>query len=105
MYAIVENGGKQYRVSPEKTIKVEKLPQQKGESVTIDKVLLVAQDDRIVSGSPYISGAKVIATVENNGKDRKVLVYKQRPRKGYRRLRGHRQQFTSLKIMEIVLEG
>lgn len=104
MYAIVENGGKQYKVSPGKTIRVEKLPLESGTEITLDRVLMVAREERSIYGSPYVSGVKVIASVENTGKAKKILVYKQRPRKVYRKLRGHRQPFTSLKIKEIVLE-
>jgi large subunit ribosomal protein L21 len=104
MRAIIENGGKQYKVSPGETIKVEKLSLESGTNVTLDKVLMVTKEDRSVYGSPYVIGAKVIASVEDTGKARKIIVYKQRPRKVYRKLRGHRQPYTSLKIKEIVLE-
>jgi large subunit ribosomal protein L21 len=105
MYAIIENGAKQYRVSPGNIIKVERFPVEKGTEITLEKVLMVAREDGNIYGSPYVNGAKVIASVEDTGKARKVLVYKQRPRKTYRRLRGHRQPYTSLKIKEIVLGG
>jgi large subunit ribosomal protein L21 len=105
MYAIVENGGKQYKVSPGKAIKVEKLSLGKGSDITLDKVLMVNKDDKSIYGSPYVNGAKVIASVEDTEKARKVIVYKQRPRKVYRKLRGHRQPYTSLKIKEIVFGG
>jgi large subunit ribosomal protein L21 len=105
MYAIIENGGKQYRVSPGDMVTVEKLSLDAGANVTIDTVLLVNKDDKSTYGSPYISGAKVTATVEKNGRARKVLVHKQRPRKVYRKTNGHRQSFTSLKIKEIVFGG
>lgn len=105
MYAIIENGGKQYKVSPGNTIKVERLPVEKGAEITLEKVLMVAKENGNIYGSPYVNGAKVIASVEDTEKARKVLVYKQRPRKTYRRLRGHRQPYTSLKIKEIVVGG
>lgn len=104
MYAIVENGGKQYKVFPGETIRVEKLSLEKGVDVTLDKVLMVTKEDMSIYGSPYVSGAKVIASVEDTGKARKIIVHKQKPRKVYRKLRGHRQPYTSLKIKEIVLE-
>lgn len=104
MYAIVENGGKQYKVSPNKTIRVQKLPLEKGADVTLDKVLMIAKDGDRIYGSPYVIGARVMASIEDAGKARKILVYKQKPRKGYRKLRGHRQPYTSLRIKEIVLE-
>jgi large subunit ribosomal protein L21 len=105
MYAIIENGGKQYRISPGETIRIEKIPNEDGTDITLDKVLMVNKDDQNVYGTPYINGAKVIASVENTGKGRKVIVHKQRPRKVYRKTNGHRQFYTSVKIKEIVLEG
>ena len=104
MYAIVENSGKQYKITPGDTIRVEKLFLESGSEITLDKVLMVARENKSIYGSPYVNGVKVIASVENTGKAKKVLVFKQRPRKVYRKLRGHRQPFTSLKIKEIVLE-
>ena len=105
MYAIIENGGKQYRVSPGDVVNVEKLTLDAGADVTIDTVLMVNKDDKSTYGAPYITGAKVTATVEKNGRARKVLVHKQRPRKVYRKTNGHRQSYTSLKIKEIVFGG
>jgi len=104
MHAIIENGGKQYKVSPGESIKVEKLSLDKGADVILDKVLMVTKENRSVYGSPYVIGAKVLASVEDEGKARKIIVYKQRPRKVYRKRRGHRQHYTCLKIKEIVLE-
>jgi len=103
MYAIIETGGKQYRVSPGETIKVEKLDAESNTDVTLDKVLMVNKDDKAIYGAPYVNGAKVLASVEDTRKGRKVIVFKQRPRKVYRKLRGHRQIYSSLKIKEIVL--
>jgi large subunit ribosomal protein L21 len=105
MYAIIENGGKQYTVAPGDTIQVEKLSAENGSEVTIDKVLMVVQDSGTTFGSPYVSGAKVVASVEASGKAKKVIIHKQRPRKVYRKLRGHRQPYTALKIKEIVSGG
>lgn len=105
MYAIIENGGKQYRISPGETIRIEKIPNEDGTDITLDKVLMVNKDDRNVYGSPYITGAKVIASVEHTAKGRKLVVHKQRPRKVYRKTNGHRQFYTAVKIKEIVLEG
>jgi large subunit ribosomal protein L21 len=105
MYAIVESGGKQIKVSPGETVKVEKLSAAEGEDVTMDKVLIVKKEDTTMVGAPYVSGAKVIASVEGEGRAKKVIVHKQRPRKVYRKTNGHRQAYTSLKIKEIVLEG
>ncbi len=105
MYAIVENGGKQYKVSPGQIIRVEKLSRETGTDFTLDKVLMISKEDRGIYGSPYVDGAKVIASVEGEGKARKVIVHKQRPRKVYRKTNGHRQQYTSLRIKEIVFGG
>ena len=104
MYAIIETCGKQYKVSSGKTIKVEKLSLEGGAEITFDKVLMVTREDGNIYGSPYVSGAKVIASFEGEGKARKVIVHKQRPRKVYRKTNGHRQPYTSLRIKEIVLE-
>jgi len=105
MYAIVESGGKQFKVSPGQTVRVEKLNAASGEDVSMDKVLVVKKEDTTIVGAPYVSGARVIAAVEAGGRARKVIVHKQRPRKVYRKTNGHRQAYTSLKIKEIVLEG
>jgi large subunit ribosomal protein L21 len=103
MYAIIETGGKQYRVSPGATIKVEKLAAEDNTDITLEKVLMVSKDDKTIYGSPYVSGAKVLASVEDTKKGSKVIIFKQKPRKVYRKLRGHRQAYSSLKIKEIVL--
>lgn len=105
MYAIIENGGKQYKVFPGQTIRVEKLSLDNGSDFTLEKVLMVNKEDKSIYGVPYVNGARVIASVENTGKSRKVIVHKQRPRKVYRKTNGHRQSYTVLKIREIVLEG
>jgi large subunit ribosomal protein L21 len=103
MYAIIETGGKQYRVSPGETIKIEKLHVEPNTDVTVDEVIMVSKDDKAIYGSPYVSGAKVLASVEDTRKGRKVSVFKQKPRKVYRKLTGHRQPYSLLKIKEIVL--
>jgi len=105
MYAIIETGSKQYKVTPGDVIKVEKIFQEDGTDVTLDKVLMVTKENGSVCGAPYISGAKVIASIEGTGKTRKVIIHKQRPRKVYRKTNGHRQLFTALKIKDIVLEA
>jgi large subunit ribosomal protein L21 len=105
MYAIIESGGKQYKAVPGGTLKVERLSLKERSEVILGKVLMVSQEDKSIYGSPYISGAKVLATVEATGKAKKVIVFKQRPRKASRKLNGHRQPYTSLRINEIVLGG
>ena len=105
MYAIIENGGKQYKVFPGQTIRIEKLSLDNGADFTLDKVLMVNKEEKSIYGAPYVKGARVTASVENTGKARKVIVHKQRPRKVYRKTNGHRQTYTDLRIREIVLEG
>jgi large subunit ribosomal protein L21 len=102
MYAVVKTGGKQYRVSPGDSIEVEKLPVEVGEEVELDQVLLVANGSGTKIGRPLVKGAKVKATVTRQSKGRKVIIFKYRPSKRYRRKRGHRQLFTRLRIDEIV---
>ncbi len=101
MYAIVEEDGKQLRVSEGEVLKVDKRTDKKGDTVVLDKVLLISENNRITLGSPYINNAQVSTEVVGDGKDRKVLVFKMKPRKGFRRLRGHRQPFTLLRVKEI----
>lgn len=104
MYAILETGGKQYKVTSGDTIKVEKINADKGSEVTIEKVLTIVTDDKSILGAPYIKGAAVKAEVADSGKLDKVIIHKQRPRRVYRKTRGHRQPYTALKIKEIVYE-
>lgn len=101
MYAIVETGGKQYRVAEGDVITVERLGAGEGEEVVLDRVLLVAGDDGVKVGTPVVEGAKVRATVTGVGKHRKILVFKYKPKKNYRRRYGHRQPYTQLKITKI----
>ncbi|MCX7828291.1 MAG: 50S ribosomal protein L21 [Thermanaerothrix sp.] len=103
MYAIVETGGKQYRVKQGDRIRVELLKAEAGASVCLDKVLFVSKDDSVVIGSPYVDGAKVTAKVLEHGKEDKVIVFKYRRKKNYRRFRGHRQPYTDLLVEDITL--
>jgi large subunit ribosomal protein L21 len=102
MYAVIATGGKQYRVSDGAVLRVEKLDAEEGASVEFDQVLLVGDGDKVSIGKPYIEGGKVQATVMTQGKARKVEIVKFRRRKNYRRTKGHRQQFTQVKITGIV---
>ena len=102
MYAVVKTGGKQYRVSPGESIDVEKLPYDVGEQIELDEVLLVSNDSDPKIGQPLVEGAKVKATVTRQTKGRKVIIFKFRPSKRYRRKKGHRQHYTRLRIDEIV---
>lgn len=102
MFAIIEAGGKQYKVSPDVTIKVEKINADTGTEVTLDKVLSIATDEKTIFGTPYISGASIKAEVTGIGKHDKVIIHKQRPRKVYRKTNGHRQSYTALKVKDIL---
>lgn len=100
MYAIVECGGKQYRVAPGETITVEKLPQAVGETVELDKVLLIGGEKTVV-GQPVVEGAKVTAKVMEQGKGKKILVFHYKAKKNIRKRYGHRQPFTRIQIQAI----
>ena len=101
MYAVIATGGKQYRVQEGETLRIEKLPTGKGGTVTFDEVLLVADGEAVKVGTPNVAGAKVTAEVVDEGRGKKLLIYKYRRRKGYRRKTGHRQPFTAIKITGI----
>lgn len=101
MYAIVETGGKQYKVAPESYFKVEKLDVEENGKVELSNVLLVNDGKDVKVGSPYISGAKVTCSVLEHGKNKKVMVFKYKPKKKYRKLTGHRQHYTTLKVEKI----
>jgi large subunit ribosomal protein L21 len=100
MYVLVEFMGKQYKVEKGALLKVDKIDAEPGTALNIDTVLLVS-GDTVTVGSPYVQGAKVSATVESHGKDDKIIVFKYRPKKDYRRTKGHRQQYSIIKIGEI----
>jgi large subunit ribosomal protein L21 len=102
MYAVIQTGGKQYRVEPGQTLSVEKLPGELGDVIDFNDVLLVAAEDKVTVGRPMVNGAKVTAEIVEHGKDKKVTVFKFQRRKNYRRRYGHRQLFTSIKINEVV---
>jgi large subunit ribosomal protein L21 len=99
MYAIIESGGKQYKVAEGETIKIDRIDNKK--SITFNSVLMISDGETSSYGDPYIKSAKVSAEVIGTEKDKKVLVFKQKLRKNHRKLRGHRQQYTSVKIKEI----
>ncbi len=100
MYAIIETGGKQYKVEQGDVVFVEKLGIEEGETVTFDKVLVVGGDD-VKVGTPYVDGASVEASVVKNGKDKKIIVYKYKSKKGYHKKQGHRQPYTKVEIKAI----
>ncbi|HVL66632.1 MAG TPA: 50S ribosomal protein L21 [Vicinamibacterales bacterium] len=101
MYAVIATGGKQYRVQQGETVRVEKLEQEPGATIEFNDVLLVADGENVKVGAPHVKGAKVTAEVVGDGRGPKLLIYKYRRRKGYRRKTGHRQPFTALKITGI----
>lgn len=106
MYAVIKTGGKQYRVAAGDVIKVEKLDGEVGQSVDLDQVLMVGGEgakDGAMVGAPLIDGAKVTAEVLEQGKGDKVLIFKKKRRKNYRRTRGHRQYQTVLRISDIAV--
>ena len=100
-HAIIETGGKQYRVAEGDVIFVEKLDVEAGEAVKFDRVLAIIDDEGSVFGKPMVDGATVSANVVKNGKSKKVRVYKMKPKKGYRRTQGHRQPYTKVQIESI----
>ena len=98
MYAVIETGGKQYRVSKGDVLNVEKLGVEDGKAVEFDKVLVLNDDKETKFGTPYIEGAKVLAKVKESGKGSKIIVFKYKNKKDYRRKQGHRQPFTTVEI-------
>lgn len=104
MYAVVQTGGKQYRVEEGATLRVERLQAEPGASVTLDQVVLLGDGDSLKAGAPTVKGASVTATVVAHGRGRKVTVMKYKPKSHYRRKTGHRQAFTTLKIDKIELK-
>ncbi len=104
MYAIIQTGGKQYRVAPGDVLRVERLGGERGDEVVLDQVLLVAADGGDVQvGTPLVANATVKGEIVRQGKAKKILVYKKKRRKNYRRKQGHRQLFTALQIKEIIV--
>ena len=102
MYAVISTGGKQYRVSEGSVLRVEKLTAEAGANIEFDQVLLVGQGDSVKIGAPFLSGGKVVATVQSHGKGDKVRIVKFRRRKHYLRQGTHRQPYTELKVTSIV---
>lgn len=101
MYAVIRTGGKQYKVHEEQILKVEKLDGTEGSQIEFDDVLLYSDGETITLGSPNVENASVKAHILDQGKDKKKLVFKYRKRKGFRRMKGHRQLYTEIKIESI----
>ena len=101
MHAIIETGGKQYKVTEGDTLFIEKLEAEAGQAITFDKVLAILDGDKATFGAPVVEGASVAATVVKNGKGKKVRIFKYNPKKGYRKRQGHRQPYTKVEITAI----
>ncbi len=100
-YAIIENGGKQYKAVPGSTVDLDRMSIDEGAEIEFDQVLLVSDDGKVQVGTPTVGGAKVQSTVEEHFKAKKIIVFKYKPRKRYRRTQGHRQQYTRVRIDKI----
>ena len=98
MHAIIETGGKQYKVTEGDTLFIEKLEAEAGQAITFDKVLAILDGDKATFGAPVVEGASVAATVVKNGKGKKVRIFKYNPKKGNRKRQGHRQPYTKVQI-------
>ncbi|HBJ12151.1 MAG TPA: 50S ribosomal protein L21 [Clostridiales bacterium] len=101
MYAIIESCGKQYKVAEGDVVFFEKLDAEEGKKVTFDKIILVSNDKKVEVGAPYVKGIKVEGKVVSHGKGKKILVYKYKAKKNYRRTQGHRQPYTKVEITKI----
>ncbi|MCK4648285.1 50S ribosomal protein L21 [bacterium] len=103
MYAIIQRGSKQHKIEVGDTIRTEKIDSKAGEKIELNDVLLIKDEDRVLIGKPYLSGAKVIAEIKAQERGKKIVIGKFKRRKGYRRKAGHRQDYTKLFIKEIKL--
>ena len=105
MYAIIEACGRQYKVQEGETVYFEKLDEKEGKKVSFDKVVLISNDGKIQVGNPYVANAKVEGKVVSNGKSKKILVFKYKPKKNERKTRGHRQDYTKVEITSIKVKA
>ncbi len=103
MYAVIKAGGKQYRVNSGDEVRIEKMQGEVGDSITFDQVLLTSDGENVRVGKPFLEDTKVTGRITRQGKNRKIVVFKYKRRKGYRKNVGHRQQFTQVKIEDIAL--
>ena len=101
MYAVVKSGGRQIRIEPGQQVRVDKMEALQGDTITLDQVLLVKDGDELKAGTPLLNGATVTATVMEQGRAKKIIVFKKKRRQGYQKKQGHRQDYTTLKIMSI----
>ncbi len=104
-YAVIRTGGKQYRVTPGELLRVESLAGERGSAITFSDVLLTSAEGAVHIGTPLVPGASVTARVVEHGKEKKIIVFKKKRRKGYRRKQGHRQHFTAVQVQSIDLGG
>ena len=100
-YAIIETGGKQYRVKQGDTIRVESVPGDEGDAVELDRVLMLSQDGEVSVGAPVVDGARVTTEVVGKGRGKKIIVFKYKAKTRYRRKNGHRQNYTDLRVLSI----
>ena len=105
MYAIIETGGKQYKVQKGDVLKIEKLSAQEGELVEVAQVLAVIDEKKVSLGKPLVQGAKVVLKVLEQGKGDKIIVYKYKPKKSYHKTQGHRQPYTKVIVEKIAVNG
>lgn len=105
MFAVIKSGGRQYKVSVGQRLEVNRLPVQEGEQVQLNEVLLIADGDKTMIGTPLVPDAMVLATVTKHGRGKKIIVFKYKPKKRYRHKRGHRQELTFLTIDDIIADG
>lgn len=101
MYAVIEAGAKQYRVSTNDRIRIEKIEKNSGDIVTFDKVMLVSNEGNVTVGTPYLTNVAVVGSVVMQDRAKKIIVFKKKKRKGYKKTAGHRQYFTEVKITDI----
>ncbi len=101
MYAIIESCGKQYKVAEGDVVFFEKLDAEEGKKITFDNVVLVSDDKKVQVGTPYVKGVKVEGKVVSHGKGKKIIIFKMKPKKNYRRKQGHRQPYTKVEITSI----
>jgi large subunit ribosomal protein L21 len=105
MYAVIRTGGKQYKVAPEDVLQIEKLEADAGDAVNFSDVLMVAGEGAPLFGAPLVSGALVSAEIVEHGRGPKIIIFKKKRRQNYRRKRGHRQELTTVRILEILTDG
>lgn len=101
MYAVIQTGGKQYVVAPGEELKVETLPGEVGETIAFDRVLLTSDGENVNLGKPYLENTKVLGRITGHGRNKKIVVFKYKKRKGYRKKLGHRQNYTLVKVENI----